>query len=579
MKKVLLSIISSSLFLISFAQNCPSTATYTVNSGNTVSNTYNLENDKSIAVKNNSVLNATIENAFSSGAGICVTNGSTLNLSFRNVNTMQAGGFIYVDATSTVNFTGDNVNAFPLTIINYGTVTQSNNIAFVNGASITNYGTYTISGNFMLNSGTVILNNNSTFNFAGQTTFNSGSFEITNQKNSTINFAQNLNQANTTLTNYGTINYYGEANVQSNSTIYNSGFLYFENTGDNSMHFSGVSFTNKGVVSVKGRTLINSGSTLYNKCTWKDYKQFYNDGSIQNDGNIFLDVTSTNAVFKNQGGFVNGANGFVQGYDFYNVGGSITGGGNFYFSNFTQNQVSFSGTGTSINFYDASQSAGKIFDQQNAAPDNTTRFYVTPNTSQTIPTLCDATLMPMSIVSFTAIASGNKAILTWSIVNEIDVDNYSIERSTNGTDFKAISKTAGVNRTAYTYTISDDLNAVTATGKVYYRIVQTSKNGDIFYTDIIPVNYNHMAVANKLTISPNPATSYITLSVNSTVAGASTIRIFSQSGQQVFNKSYTLVAGANNINIQNIGNLISGAYIVSVTSSNTTQTGKFLKVN
>src|SRR4051812_23082808 len=141
MMRRLFTLFGASLMLVSnvlFGQNCPTTPTYKNTSG-----TYSLSTQgSSYVVDNSSTVEVTIQNGFSSTSTICVTNGSTLNLSFQNLNNPVAGGTIYVDATSKLNLTGSNVNKFPLTITNYGKVTQRTVYTFTNGAIINNHGTY-----------------------------------------------------------------------------------------------------------------------------------------------------------------------------------------------------------------------------------------------------------------------------------------------------------------------------------------------------------------------------------------------------------------------------------------------------
>ncbi|MEO0899141.1 MAG: hypothetical protein AAFY71_22205 [Bacteroidota bacterium] len=100
---------------------------------------------------------------------------------------------------------------------------------------------------------------------------------------------------------------------------------------------------------------------------------------------------------------------------------------------------------------------------------------------QYVPTLPDASV---SWNSFTAVKSGNDAQLDWTTADEIQVSQYEVERSTNGTTYTALGQvnpTAGPTGT-YQYTDANVVN--TFTGTVYYRIKQTNNTGSTYYSPV-----------------------------------------------------------------------------------------------
>ncbi len=130
MHKLLL-LLGAMLLLVSnvvLAKNCPANPTYQ-NQNNI---TYDLLTGISVLTNDGENHNITIENDFSPTSTFCVTNGSTLNLSFQNLNNSGARGSIYVDATSKHNLTGNSFSNFPLTLTNFGTL--SHNIGTVNNS-------------------------------------------------------------------------------------------------------------------------------------------------------------------------------------------------------------------------------------------------------------------------------------------------------------------------------------------------------------------------------------------------------------------------------------------------------------
>ena len=347
------------------AQTCPTNSTYKNQSG-----TFDLSAGRSIVLNSGGTFQITVQNNFSSTSSICVLNGSTVYLSFQNVNNIEKGGFINVDKNAKLNFTGSGINKFPLTVINAGTVSQPIGITYTDGATITNSGTYGITADASLNNGTIAITNSGTFNTSATINYNNGSFSIANAANSTMSIAGNLTLSNTIIKNSGTFSCAGRMTLQSSTNITNNNIM--DVSGD--ISFSGVTFSNNGVLYIAGSTMINLGSTFNNTCTIKEAGNFNNDGTVNNTGTLIL-----SGSLNNQGTFTNGTNGFVQGANFTN-NKSVSGSGNFYFIGLTTNQGSFTGSSASskINFYDATLFSSKYFDIENTTPTNISKKIILP---------------------------------------------------------------------------------------------------------------------------------------------------------------------------------------------------------
>lgn len=98
--------------------------------------------------------------------------------------------------------------------------------------------------------------------------------------------------------------------------------------------------------------------------------------------------------------------------------------------------------------------------------------------------LCDP--LPIELVDFSANRVGNNIELWWSSSTEINNQNYIIERSVNGIDYKKVGDVPGAGNSNstldYHYT---DLQA--PKGVVYYRLSQRDFNGDEEYLKTISV--------------------------------------------------------------------------------------------
>ena len=359
------------------AQTCPDNPTYRNKNG-----TYDLSSGRSIVLDNGKKFKITVQNNFSATSSICILNGSSLTLTFQNVNAIEKGGSINIDKNSDLTIPNA-VNKFPLTVNNSGTVQQSSSVTFTDGATLINSGTYNISGTVTLNDGSVTFTNSGSLSTGGAFNDNSSEFVLTNAVNSTISLSGNLTLSATKITNSGTFNNSGFVTLQKSCVVANKGYM---NISGNLISGE-TSFTNNGVLFISGNTVINSG-TFDNTCTLKGSGTFTNNSSVNNTGNILL-----NSSFTNQGSFTNGTTGFVQGSNFTN-NNSISGGGNFYFSGNTTNQGPFTGGDNQINFYDASNNSDKYFDTQNTVPVNTTKNQISPNNATSFST-CSEEVVPV----------------------------------------------------------------------------------------------------------------------------------------------------------------------------------------
>ena len=492
----LFTLVSAIIVLFSnvlFAQNCPATPTYSNTSG-----TYDLSvPGRSYVVNNGSTADVNVQSGLSSTSTICVTNGSTLNLSFKNITIAYAGATIYVDATSTLNLVGNSVNNCSYTIINYGTVNQNVIYVFVNGAIINNYGTYNAIYNFTLNDGIISVTNSGVMDFKSGAKFNVGSLSISNLSGAKMTFRTSTSFQSITLSNRGMLECFGSITIQNAATFYNSNTAVFYKGSTLTLN-SGSSINNYGLLDARDAVIFNAGSIGTNYCNMLCGSDFKNIGSFTNNGSIMLDTTLTiGSVFQNSGTFVNGPAGFVQGYDFNNVTASstvgtasVTGGGNFYFIHNTKNSSAFNGSGGSnINFYDVTPcsmngacSVSSTFDNENVSPKFTTKNKISPYSSATASACGDpmapvVTVQPLAVtlcdtstktVTFSVVAvspSYSKVRYQWR------KDGVDIPGATTGS-YTLSSLTLADTANTYTAALTNDYGTVISNSvSVHYLII------------------------------------------------------------------------------------------------------------
>lgn len=112
-----------------------------------------------------------------------------------------------------------------------------------------------------------------------------------------------------------------------------------------------------------------------------------------------------------------------------------------------------------------------------------------------------AIILPVKMVSFSAEADQQKVKLNWSTATEINNDFFTIERSTNESQWAEIKKVKGaINSTDIRNYLAYDESP--ANGTSYYRIKQTDLDGTATYSEIRTVR--NIVIAKKLSIYPIP---------------------------------------------------------------------------
>ncbi len=179
-------------------------------------------------------------------------------------------------------------------------------------------------------------------------------------------------------------------------------------------------------------------------------------------------------------------------------------------------------------------------------------------------------ILPLTLVSFTAIKQNTTALLKWQTVNEINTSHFIVQRSTDGVSFTNIGKVAAANlgKQSNTYSFTDEISAVKA-DKIYYRLQIADNDGKIAYSSITSINNN---TESYFTVFPNPARDILNVSIKGS-GYAVAINIFDLKGVKV--KSLTTFEGQ--VPKINISDLMPGIYILQAYDGKQMQIAKFIK--
>jgi len=301
-------------------------------------------------------------------------------------------------------------------------------------------------------------------------------------------------------------------------------------------------------------------------------------GSITGTGSILANGASPNTTLLNDGSGGGGAGGSVlivtgvaaPGLT-VNANGSAGasntgagakhgpgggGGGGIVYSNKTLGAVSVAGgaagiTATSVTYGAAAGAAG-VSSQT-----------ITISQTPPFPMICNG-LLAMESLSGSAVSDNGNITISWHVITEMDIQAYTVERSYDGVVFAAISTVppkVPVNNTGdYSYT---DDQAGDRGGSIYYRIKATDIDGRYLFSNIIPVDLSVRDLA-TMRVTPNPVAGSATLSFRSDHNAGVSIRLIDITGNAVWNRQYQAGQGINTLQLEDLGQLPNGIYILQL---------------
>ena len=167
-------------------------------------------------------------------------------------------------------------------------------------------------------------------------------------------------------------------------------------------------------------------------------------------------------------------------------------------------------------------------------------------------------VLPVSLLSFTAAYNGTNVKLNWKTTNEFDVKKYLVQKSNDGRNFNTIGEVA-----ANSANVNNEYNFVDASvisDKVYYRLINVDLDATFTYSNIISLNTK---LKNQLQVYPNPTHDYITI-VTEKSATQTSLQIISMDGKVL--KNIIIEPGVLQTSIY-IGNVAAGKYIVTTGGS------------
>jgi len=185
-----------------------------------------------------------------------------------------------------------------------------------------------------------------------------------------------------------------------------------------------------------------------------------------------------------------------------------------------------------------------------------------------VSTTWDEALLPLNLSQFSASLINNSVKINWNTYNEVNVNNFLIERSADGRNFASVGSENArntVGNNSYSFTDIKPLSGVS-----YYRLKMMDKDGSYKYSQIVVIN-NKAALS--VEVFPNPVVNSVTISHPKGLSGA-VIRILSPMGNTL--QSIPVQVGSVQTGMD-VSNLQKGNYIVVFDNNGERRTSKIIK--
>jgi hypothetical protein len=124
-------------------------------------------------------------------------------------------------------------------------------------------------------------------------------------------------------------------------------------------------------------------------------------------------------------------------------------------------------------------------------------------------------ILPLELLSFEAVAAGKASKLTWTTTREVDVRDFIVERSDDGTSYDSIGNVTAQQGYSDNNNYSFIDNNPTATS--FYRLRMTDLDGAFSYSPVRKLSSGATAIS--VSCYPNPVVNYVNVRIsNSEVA-------------------------------------------------------------
>lgn len=192
-----------------------------------------------------------------------------------------------------------------------------------------------------------------------------------------------------------------------------------------------------------------------------------------------------------------------------------------------------------------------------AAIHNATNWDVNDATAFALP--APIVTLPVNFISFSAIRKNGTVKLTWDVADEVNLREYKVQRTTNGSQWDELSTIPATRSPRYAWT---DPNP--GPGKNYYRIGSVDLDGQMKYTRVVSIEPGQPSF--KINLAPNPIREYADVNIDLPEGSVVSMQLVGANGLTIWTYQSSLAAGSHVIRINGISKFAAGVYQLVIRS-------------
>ncbi|WP_310395423.1 T9SS type A sorting domain-containing protein [Hymenobacter sp.] len=181
--------------------------------------------------------------------------------------------------------------------------------------------------------------------------------------------------------------------------------------------------------------------------------------------------------------------------------------------------------------------------------------------------------LPVELTRFGAVLQNEGVRLSWETASEKNCDYFAVERSANGRAFEAVTQVPGSGTSTQKRTYAA-LDAAPLPGVSYYRLRQVDNDGTPHFSPVATVVNAGRAAA---TLSPNPATTTVSIRFATALVGPVNLRVLDATGRVLWQERRVLAEPQLDLQVPIAQLPATGLYFVQVSNGGPVSVYRFNK--
>jgi hypothetical protein len=187
------------------------------------------------------------------------------------------------------------------------------------------------------------------------------------------------------------------------------------------------------------------------------------------------------------------------------------------------------------------------------------------------------TILPVKLVSFTAMLNNNKVDLKWATAGEVNASHFVLEKSFDGTNYTDVATAFAYGNTTgnASYSLSDNVSTDKA-GVIYYRLRSVDIDGKSDLSSVRIIRISKQAEQSiSIVTYPNPVSNEVRITIPANWQNKKVLyEIFNAAGRMT---KKVETASSSQTETINVSSLSAGFYIVRVSFEGQTAQQKIIK--